>query len=70
MDWITHIWTKPLASWTLLDVIGIFALISFISIALFALRIFIAIWAENARERRMNPAQKAAKTRRELGYDD
>jgi hypothetical protein len=70
MDWIMHIWSKPLGAWTLLDVIGILALVSISGVVLFMLRIFIEIWAENARERRTAPERKIAKTRRELGYDD
>jgi hypothetical protein len=28
LDWIMHIWQKPLAAWTLLDVFGLFLILN------------------------------------------
>lgn len=49
IDWIIHVWTRPLASWSFLDLVGVVLVL----IAGFYAAIFVGflVWAAfNARE--------------------
>jgi len=54
--WITHIWTKPLASWTLLDIGGVLLTVPIIIVLLCLLLsipfVIVEEWKQGLRARR------------------
>lgn len=64
MDWIVNIWTKPLASWTLLDAIKGCACYA---VAHFLYHLAKVAW--ESREPRISIDQRHAAARKAMGYD-
>lgn len=72
VDWITGVWTKPLATWTLLDILGILILIPLTLFAAFLLLfVGVGIWNEiSFRTRRLrSPRESHEAMRKRMGYD-
>jgi hypothetical protein len=70
LDWITGIWTKPLATWTLLDILGL----SVLFVVLWIGWLVASVALDTARISRQQEKAKNApdymdKVRKELGYD-
>jgi hypothetical protein len=68
IDWITGIWTKPLATWTLLDIIGILILIPVVLFAAVAVFIVVARIHNSVAVPKARPESHEA-MRKRLGYD-
>jgi hypothetical protein len=70
LDWVTGIWTKPLAAWTLLDIVGILILTSAVSIGAFFAWVSAVSLKDSIAGRRSKSAAKSMEAmRKRLGYD-
>lgn len=69
IDWVLHIWTKPLAGWTLLDVVGLVALFFGTVFLLFLAWAFVFVIAAEFRELNKKRAETMDQIRKRLGYD-
>jgi hypothetical protein len=70
LDWITGIWHKPLAAWTLLDIVGISILTSVGSVVAFFAWAFASAAKDSIVARRNKPPPESAEAmRKRLGYD-
>jgi hypothetical protein len=71
LDWITNIWHKPLASWDLLDILGILALIpTSIFLLWFLISIVFVISIRIANPSNKSAAKSMDEQRKSLGYDE
>lgn len=71
IDWITHIWSKPLGTWTLLDVLGLlFGIPLAISAVIGAIGLICMLPAMAAEDLRRESAKRQAAKRKKLGYED
>lgn len=72
LDWVSNIWTKPLASWRLLDILALLILAAFTYFVILAFTTLIVRLSEESRHRRTRQIVKAnlqaEKMRRDLGY--
>jgi hypothetical protein len=70
LDWITHIWHRPIASWDLLDILGILALIP-VTLFLLWIAAFIVLGTVVSISTSLNnsAAKSVDEQRKKHGYD-
>jgi hypothetical protein len=74
LDWVINIWDKPLATWTLLDLVKLVAMFAAVGLALAAVVgiVFLAFgYVIDARQASRPGAaeEREAARRRSIGYD-
>lgn len=71
INWITHIWTKPLAGWTLLDAFGLVIVLTALYVVGMTIYVICADFSipRIRPDRFRNADEKIATERKRLGYD-